>query len=158
MGSNPFIPTKSIRGILCVARTYRQYSDTEIIEKAKITKSIAGLLRLLNLKPLGGNYANLKRNLQRLNVDTSHWTGQGWNKDQQLKDWSEYTKAVHLKPHLIKLRGHQCEICKNLTWLNDPIGLEIHHIDNNRGNNQLENLQLLCPNCHYMTDGFRNRK
>ncbi len=139
-------------------RKYREYTKDMVIEGAKQVKSIAGLLRFLGLKPVGGNYISAKRLLQKYNADCSHWTGQGWNKGQQLKDWSTYTKAVNCKKHLIKLRGNQCESCKNTHWLEKEIKLEIHHVDCDRTNNQLENLQLLCPNCHSFTNGFRNSK
>lgn len=33
--------------------------------------------------------------------------------------------------------------------------MELHHIDGNTSNNKLENLQILCPNCHAQTDTFR---
>lgn len=62
-----------------------------------------------------------------------------------------------LKP-LIELRGRQCECCKNTTWLNQPINLQVHHIDGDRSNNVLENLQLLCLNCHSYTDNFNIKK
>jgi len=42
-------------------------------------------------------------------------------------------------------------------WLGRPIPLELHHIDGNRDNNVLENYQLLCPNCHALTDSYRGR-
>ena len=139
-------------------RKYRDYTDQDIIDKAKDVYSIAGLLKSLNLKPSGGNYFNIKGLLKKLNVDTSHWTGKGWSKDKQKKDWKNYTRAVNLKPHLIKERSHQCEICKNSLWLNYPITLEVHHLDGDRTNNELQNLQLLCCNCHATTDTWRNKK
>ena len=55
---------------------------------------MAECLRQLGLKPVGGNFANMKRNLQRLDIKAEHWTGQGWNKGQQLKDWSDYSRAA----------------------------------------------------------------
>lgn len=139
-------------------RKYREYTNEDIVKYAKEVKSIAGLLRKLNLKTVGGNYANIKKNLQQLKVDTSHWSGQGWNKGQQLKDWSLYTRISHLKSHLIELRGHKCENCGNSEWFDQPIKLEVHHIDGNRTNNNLENLQLLCPNCHSLTPNWRRQK
>jgi hypothetical protein len=139
-------------------RQYRKYSDDQVIKAAKEVKSIAGLLKKLGLKPVGGNYANIKRILQRLEIDTSHFTGQGWNKDQQLKDWSQYSRARNCKSHLIKTRSHQCEICKSKEWMDHKIPLEVHHIDGDRTNNNYSNLQLLCPNCHAQTDNYRNKK
>ena len=139
-------------------RKYRNYNNNDIIEFAKEVYSIAGLLKKLNLKQAGGNYANIKKILQELNVDTSHWTGQGWNNGKQLKDWSCYTKASRLKPHLINLRGHKCECCKIELWMENKIPLEVHHIDGDRTNNDVNNLKLLCCNCHALTENWRNRK
>ena len=141
-----------------MGRKYRNYTDEDIIRYSKEVKSIAGLLKKLDLKVVGGNYINMKRNLQRLNVDCSHWTGQAWNRGQQLKDYSDYTRAAKFKDHLIKARGHKCELCQGETWLNGPIPLEIHHIDADRTNNSYDNLQLLCCNCHALTDSYCKAK
>lgn len=141
-------------------RKYREYTDEEVIQGAKKVKSMAGILKEVGLAPAGGNYVHMKKTLQRLKVDCSHWTGQAWNKDQQLKDWSDYSKVESLKPHLIKLRGHQCQNkkCKRETWLGLPIPLETHHIDGDKTNNSLDNLLLLCYNCHGQTKNFRRPK
>ncbi len=136
-------------------RKYLNYTDEDVIKYAKEVKSIAGLLKLLGLKPYGGNYANIKRKLQQLKVDCSHWTGQAWNRDARLKDWSNYTHGKSLKPHIIKLRGHVCEKCNLDKWLDGIIPLEIHHEDGDKTNNELINLKLLCPNCHALTDNYR---
>lgn len=59
-----------------------------------------------------------------------------------------------LKNELIKLRGHRCEDCGLTSWKNQPIPLEAHHIDGDRCNNRLDNLLLLCPNCHTLTPNY----
>jgi hypothetical protein len=59
-----------------------------------------------------------------------------------------------LLPELIKLRGHKCKCCGLSEWNNLPITLQAHHIDGDKTNNELENLSLLCPNCHSQTDNF----
>jgi predicted HNH restriction endonuclease len=41
--------------------------------------------------------------------------------------------------------------------LGNPIPLELHHIDGDKTNNTLENFQLLCPNCHALTDSYRGK-
>ena len=112
-------------------RPYRKYTDNDIIEIVKRVRSISGLLRELNLKVAGGNFATIKRRLSILKLDTSH---------------------------LIKLRGHKCELCLNIDWLGRPIPLELHHLNGDRTNNQPENLQLLCCNCHATTDSWRGKK
>ncbi len=137
---------------------YRNYTDQDIINACQKVLSLAGLLRLLNLKEAGGNYINIKKHIQRLNIDTSHWTGQGWNKDEQLKEWGDYTKSSSLKKVLVKERGIKCESCFRIEWEDQPIPLELHHINGDRTDNQKQNLKLLCPNCHALTHNWRNRK
>lgn len=139
-------------------RKYLNYTESDIIEQAKLARGLADLLRRLDLKVAGGNFNTIKKKLKILNIDTSHWKGQGWNKGEQLKDWENYKRSNNLKPHLIKERGHKCQICGLTKWNNDDIMLEVHHIDGNRINNELINLQLLCPNCHSTTDNWRNKK
>ena len=139
-------------------RIYRNYTDTDIIRLSNEVTCLAALLRALGLKAVGGNYNSMKRKLQKLNIDTSHWTGSAWSKDQQLKDWSDYTRIANLKPHLIKERGHSCQQCNLTEWLQKPITLEVEHIDGDNTNNNLDNLLLLCPNCHSQTKTWRRPK
>lgn len=137
---------------------YRNYTDEDVIRQARNVTSLRQLLKALNLKEAGGNYSNMKKTLQRLNVDTSHWTGQAWNKNQQLKNWSDYSRASRLKPHLVKERGHKCERCERTEWMSESIPLEIEHIDGDKTNNDKTNLLLLCCNCHALTPTWRRRK
>lgn len=136
---------------------YLAYSNDDIIKIVPTVFSIAGLLKGLGLRPVGGNYINIKRKLQKLNLDTSHFTGQGWSKDKQLFDYSDYTKSVRVKKHLTRDRGRKCEECHLSEWNSKEIPLELHHLDGNRGNNNVDNLKILCPNCHAQTENWRNR-
>lgn len=72
------------------------------------------------------------------------------------------SKAYKLKLSLLKsgIKLHICEKCNLTTWLDQSIPLEVHHIDGNNENNELCNIQLLCPNCHSITDtyGGKNKK
>jgi len=138
-------------------RNYRKYTDEDIIKIVPQVNSLAGLLRRLGLKVGGGNYANMKRTLQRLNLSCLHWQGQAWSKNQRLKDWKDYSTILHLKPHLIKIRGYKCERCNLEKWQNFPIPLEVDHVDGDRTNNKEENLKLLCCNCHALTPTWRGR-
>lgn len=47
------------------------------------------------------------------------------------------------KQQLIKIYGHSCQVC------GFNIIIQVHHIDGNRKNNQIDNFVLLCPNCHF---------
>jgi len=60
-----------------------------------------------------------------------------------------------LKSHVLRLKlieeGYKekrCETCKKTRWNGKEIPLELHHINRNRFDNRLENLLILCPNCH----------
>lgn len=66
--------------------------------------------------------------------------------------------GTKLLKELLKLRPQKCECCGNTTWLEQPIKLEVHHIDGDCTNNILENLSLLCPNCHSYTDSWCKNK
>ena len=59
-----------------------------------------------------------------------------------------------------RIKPHKCEECKQKTWLKKKIPLELHHKDGNHHNHLKENLRLLCPNCHSLTNtyGSRNNK
>jgi hypothetical protein len=127
-------------------------------EAANRVESIAGLARELGYKKnAGGTYGVIKKYLQLYGIKTDHWSGQTWSKDKRLKDWSQYSKHQNFKHHLIEDRGHACQSCKQTTWMDNRIPLEVHHIDGDRTNNDYENLELLCPNCHSLTDTWKGR-
>lgn len=136
---------------------YKDYTDEDIIKYAAEATSMGQLLRKLGLRVAGGNYDNMRRNLQRLELKCEHWKGQGWSKGKQTKDWSDYSKMESIKPHLIKEVGHICEHCKRTEWEDHRIPLEVDHIDGDRTNNERDNLRLLCPNCHALTPTWRGR-
>ena len=59
------------------------------------------------------------------------------------RDKVKYQKGLKLR--LLKERGHKCEKCNYSKY---EI-LQVHHKDRNRNHNELNNLELICPNCHY---------
>lgn len=65
-----------------------------------------------------------------------------------------------LRKRLIEcgLKENKCECCGITDWNGKEIKFELHHIDGNHYNNNLNNLQILCPNCHSQTDTFRKAK
>ena len=62
-----------------------------------------------------------------------------------------------IKRHIIESRGNMCEECGITEWNNKSIVFELEHIDGNSENNNLENLSLICPNCHSQTSTYKNR-
>lgn len=132
--------------------------------------SIASMCRYLGLKPCGGNYRIMHNAIDKFSLDTSHFTGKGWNTGLKFKPYKEKTlkdiltedssyQSFKLKRRLIKEgeKDHVCECCGLDEWRNNPIPLELHHINGNNRDNRLENLVLLCPNCHALTDSYRGK-
>lgn len=68
-------------------------------------------------------------------------------------------EGYRLKTKLIEagLKQNRCECCNLSEWNGQEINLELHHVDGNRYNNSIENVQLLCPNCHSQTPNFRSK-
>jgi transposase-like protein len=66
---------------------------------------------------------------------------------------------MHLKGRLLSagLKKNACERCGLRSWLGGPLSLALHHVNGDRDDNRLENLALLCPNCHSQTPNFSGR-
>lgn len=148
-----------------------QHRSKEEFEKAaKEAFSIAGMCRNLGVKPCGGNYRIMHQAIELYAIDISHFRGKGWNiglafKPAGAKPINEILvknssyQSYKLKNRLLKegIKEHKCECCERETWLNEPIPLELHHKNGINTDNRLENLQLLCPNCHALTDSYRGK-
>ena len=66
----------------------------------------------------------------------------------------------NIKKYLLeeKIFEYKCNKCKINKWNDKDITLDLDHIDGNRNNNLLNNLRLLCPNCHSQTSTFKGKK
>lgn len=85
---------------------------------------------------------------------------QAWRYDNELTPRilaGDVTQRQTLRRYLVRVRGHQCEMCKGTEWLGQPIPLELDHIEGGASKNKPEALRLLCPNCHAMTPTWKNR-
>ena len=65
----------------------------------------------------------------------------------------------HLKQRLRQagLLAEACECCGLSEWRGEPLVLQLHHINGSRDDNRLENLQVICPNCHAQTENWAGR-
>ncbi len=147
-----------------------RYTIDDVRKAVAGSKSVAAVLRQLGLRPIGGNYRTIHRIIDDYQIDVSHFTGQGWNvglsfrpnksvQDEELfvQD-SSYKCSWRLREHYKKTTGiRYCQQCGLDVWQGKPIPLEIHHINGINTDNRLENLLLLCPNCHALTKNYRGR-
>lgn len=67
------------------------------------------------------------------------------------------TVSGHIRTHLFEINNNSCQTCgwDSINPHTKTLPLEIHHIDGDYLNNRPENLQLICPNCHSLTKGYK---
>ena len=149
----------------------RSWTDKDLINAWKDSNSLAQAIRKIGLVARGGNYKSIKRHAKRLGLDIEalkNKPGKGMSKGhynsrfptQDILDGKhpQYSSSK-LRKRLIEegYKKHQCEMCLREKWLDDPIPLELDHIDGNNSNHKLDNLRVICPNCHSKTDTYRGR-
>ena len=153
-------------------RSRLEITQNEIKELIPKCKSYMEILRKLDLDETSkADYRFVLREVKESGLSIDHFTP-AWNKgmnaknnpdkilsrsiDDYLKDDGPKISSSKLKDKLLNSgkKDYKCECCENTEWNNKPIPLQLHHIDGNHNNNKLDNLQLLCPNCHAQTDNY----
>ena len=159
---------------MAIKKLGKDYTLEQFIEAVKTSYSKAGVLKELNLDVSGGNYKTVENLLLRLKLDTSHWTGQGhlkgkknqWakpnNKIEDLLTENNTFQTYKLKQRLLKegLIENRCIECGITDWNGKSINMHLDHINGINNDHRLENLRMLCPNCHSQTDTYcgKNKK
>lgn len=143
-------------------KKWENFSKEEIENFIKESRSYRDLaLKLGYSNESGSAIATIKSMIQELNLDVSHFTGQGWNKNNFDYSRFQYGKKIRgatMIQALTALRGWRCENCGLTEWQGQKVPLEVHHIDGDELNSVLENLQVLCPNCHALTNNYKGKK
>ena len=149
----------------------KRWDENKLRLAAKDSFSIRQVLHKIKLKDAGGNYTQIKKYIAIFKIDTSHFSGQTWNKGLKLPfkpkiDLNDilvknsYYQSYKLKKRLINegLKQEKCEICGWSTKTEDNrIPLELDHVNGDRNDNRLKNLRVLCPNCHSLQPTHRGR-
>lgn len=151
----------------------KKQSPDELVEALRTSRSIRQALMKVGLAPYGGNYVTARKLIEEHGIDTSHMTGRGWNKgavmdlaryhriplENILIKGSTYSNTATLISRLLKngLKEPLCEKCGRTHWNGEKISLELNHVNGDRFDHRIENLQLLCPNCHAQTPTYRGK-
>lgn len=149
-------------------RKLNKYSYEEIKSAVEKSITIANVCRELNIGVKGGNYKTMKKYIEYYNIDTSHFQTKNAHLkgkfnfkkriplDDILIENSKYLNNTNLKNRLFdeNLKLNICEVCGIDKWNNKRLVLQLDHINGINTDNRLENLRIICPNCHSQTDTF----
>lgn len=138
--------------------------DEAVIEAARGANSVSEVMRRLGLTTTGYAHYRFKIRLKRLGVDVESMKGSAWNRGTRTGDrrlLSDYLvldgpfiTSSALRKKLIKagLKENICECCgQDGEWYGQPLTMQLDHRNGRRNDCRLENLWLLCPNCHTQT-------
>ena len=163
------LPAASVSG-----RRRWRVTDEEFASIVRESTTVAEVMRRLGFESNGGRHRMIVGKIKLLGLDMSHFIGQGWSRgvkrpstrvtplEEILVPNSTYRSTATLRRRLIAagLRKPECEECGLRTWRGKPLPLALDHINGDHVDNRLENLRILCPNCHALTDTWcaRNRR
>ena len=155
-----------------------QVTREELVRRLESSDSMAAVIRGFGLSGHGSNHVTLKNRLKSEDIDLESYKKKWLEvKKVQTRELSksrskplEYylvegnssTSSYHLKRKLITagVLPNECQVCGLTEWMGKPLVLDIHHANGISTDNRLENLSLLCPNCHRQTENFagKNKK
>tara|TARA_R110000782_G_C14551666_1_gene385044 strand:- start:64 stop:516 length:453 start_codon:yes stop_codon:yes gene_type:complete len=135
--------------------------DGKIIEAANSSSSASAAASVLGIR-----YSTYKKHAERLGVFKTNQSGRGISKrapDHRKLNLSDVlegkrpeTQTGTIKRHLLAdgIKKNECEVCELSEWNGKPISCHLDHINGINNDHRLENLRMICPNCHSQTDTY----
>jgi hypothetical protein len=117
---------------------------------------------------VGLHYNTFIRHAKRLGVYKPNQSGKGVPKpkttgkipiDEILAGNHPHYQTNKLRKRLISegIKELRCEVCNVTEWNGKQLSFELDHIDGDRYNHLLDNLRIICPNCHSQTNTYRGK-
>lgn len=146
----------------------REYAIDKLIENADKCVNMLDLCHKMGIENVGGeDYKEIRQLADELGIELKF----SYKRDTILNhhpristsdilvENSKYKDATKIKKRLLKegIKENKCECCGLTEWQGKPISLQIHHINGVHNDNRIENIQILCPNCHSQTDTYSGR-
>ncbi|NCS98558.1 hypothetical protein GW764_00030 [Candidatus Parcubacteria bacterium] len=147
----------------------RKWSEKDLQIAVKNSSSYRQVIHKLHLIPAGGNYSQIKKYIKEYKINIKHFKGKAWNKGmtglktkktplEKILTKNNNYQSYKLKNRLFEenLKKKKCEKCGWAKLSKDGrLPLELDHINGDRRDNRIENLRILCPNCHSLEPTHR---
>lgn len=149
----------------------------KFIEVVNQSQSMGHLLELLGVVKAGGNYYTMKRRIMMWNIDVSHWEKTRRKRQGYMNDKINNTKKTPLSSILVKnstwgggsnrlknrliaenIFERKCYDCGGIEWKGRLMPVELEHKNGDKFDCRIDNLTLMCPNCHTFTPTYRRKK
>jgi hypothetical protein len=149
----------------------RSWSISQLKKAVKDSFSYRRVLNKLGLREAGGNYSQIKRYISEYKLNISHFKGKAWNTGmrgigkpliplEKIIVKNSNFQSFKLKKRLFD-QGLKPRFCEECGWkkisADGRLPLELDHINGDSHDNRLQNLRILCPNCHSLKTTHRGR-
>lgn len=124
-------------------------------QHVKDSNSLTEVIDRLGLKQYGSNHQRVKQEILKNNLDISHFS----RINRRITLRSVSSRGSNRKRVIREQKiEYKCEKCGNIgIWLNQPLTLQLDHIDGDATNHSDDNLRFLCPNCHTQTSTWGSK-
>lgn len=140
----------------------KTFNETEFVRVCEQSPTMA-----VAAAALGMHFNTFKKHAQRLGCYKVNQGGRGTKKNSNADRTTPLNEILegkhpHFQTYKLKLKllkacilKNSCSVCETTTWQDKELLCELDHIDGDRTNHRLENLRMLCPNCHSQTSTYR---